>query len=107
MGAKTRYAVIESGGKQYRVNAGQRILVEKLSGKVGDEIALSRVLLIGGDSIVIGTPFIEGALVKAKIVAFKKEKKIRIFKKKIKTGYTKRQGHRQQKTELLVESIQA
>ena len=107
MNDEKKYAVIESGGKQYRVCAGQTILVEKLDGQVGDAVSLDKVLLVGGGPVVIGAPYVEGASVNAKITALKKERKIRIFKKKIKTGYTKRQGHRQQKTALLVESINA
>ena len=105
MNEENKYAVIESGGKQYRVSQGQRILVEKLDGQVGDEIQIAKVLLVGGESIQIGAPYLEGTSVKAKILGLRKDKKKKKKKKKIKTGYTKRQGHRQQKTELLVESI--
>jgi large subunit ribosomal protein L21 len=105
MTEQNKYAIIETGGKQYRVSPGQRILVEKLAGTVGDAVSISTVLLIGGDGTAIGSPYVDGAAVQARIVGLKKDKKVRTFKKRIKTGYAKTQGHRQQKTELLIESI--
>jgi len=82
MNEENKYAVIESGGKQYRVCQGQKILVEKLDGQVGDEIEIAKVLLVGGESVQIGAPYIEGASVKAKILGLHKDKKIRILKRR-------------------------
>ena len=107
MTEQDKYAIIETGGKQYRVSAGQKILVEKLPGAVGEEVSISKVLLLSGEGGAIGSPYIEGAAVTARIVGLKKDKKIRLYKKRIKTGYAKTQGHRQQKTELLIEGIRA
>ena len=107
MSEDKQYAVVRTGGKQYRISAGQRIRVEKLSGELGDEITLEEVLAIGGNGsdIILGSPIISGAKVKAKIVAVDKDPKVTIFKKKRRKGYTKTQGHRQQKVELLIEGI--
>lgn len=110
------YAVIRAGGKQYRVSTGQKIKLNKVSANPGDEIKIEEVLLVssapeGSDAagadrkLLIGAPLVSGASVTLKVLAHDKEKKVRIFKKKRRTGYTKRQGHRQQVTELRVESI--
>lgn len=108
------YAVVRMRGRQYLVTAGEKLCVDKLAGNPGDEVLVSEVLLIssGGDDgeaaqrrMVIGNPLVSGAAVKMKILAQTKEPKIRIFKKKRRTGYTKRQGHRQAKTEVLVEDL--
>ncbi len=100
------YAVIETGGKQYRVATGDRILVEKITGTVGEEVTLNRVLLIKTESnCQIGTPAILGASVKAKIISQERGRKTLIFKKRIRKGYTKKQGHRQSLTRLEIADI--
>ncbi|MBO8126177.1 MAG: 50S ribosomal protein L21 [Firmicutes bacterium] len=101
------YAVVETGGKQYKVSKGDVITVEKLPAEVNDSVTLDRVLLLGsGSDIKIGTPTVEGAKVVAKVLAHGKGKKIRIFKYKPKKNYRRRQGHRQPFTKLLIEAIE-
>jgi len=100
------YAVIETGGKQYRVTVGQAIEVEKLDGDVGDVVTLGRVLLIAGEgNTSIGTPVVEGAAVKATIDAQHKADKVIVFKMKAKKRYRRLKGHRQQLTRLTVTDI--
>ena len=102
------YAVVKTGGKQYKVRPGQMVRVEKLEGAVGDTIALSDVLLIGGgESVQIGRPQVEGASVQAQIVEQGRAKKIIVFKKKRRKGYHKKQGHRQYYTQLRINEIKA
>ena len=99
------YAVIKTGGKQYRVSEGQTLRVEKLPGAPGDKIAFDEVLMLGGDSFKIGTPLLAGASVKATIVAQDKAKKVIVFKFKRRKNYRRKQGHRQLFTELRVDGI--
>jgi len=100
------YAVIKTGGKQYKVSEGDVVNVEKLDGEVGASVELSDVLAVGeGESIKIGTPTVKGAVVKAEIVEQDRGKKLIIFKKKRRKGYTKKQGHRQLFTGLKIQSI--
>ena len=100
------YAVIRSGGKQYRVSQGGSIRVEKLEGEVGSSITLADVLMIGGDGDVkIGTPTVDGAQVTGTIVDQGRDKKIRVFKMKRRKGYRRTQGHRQDYTEIRVDAI--
>ena len=100
------YAVIKTGGKQYVVNEGDTLKVEKLDGDVGANITLDTVLAVGdGKDLKLGSPTVDGALVKAEIIAQAKAKKIIVFKKKRRKGYTKKQGHRQFFTELKVQEI--
>ena len=102
------YAIIKTGGKQYRVSKGQALRVEKLDGEVGDALDLEQVLLVGGDGDTrIGTPFLDGAKVGATIKAQGRAKKIIVFKKKRRKGYHKKQGHRQYYTELKITGISA
>lgn len=102
------YAIIKTGGKQYRVSEGQNLLVEKLDGEKGDNVRLGEVLLIGGEGETrIGKPLIEGAAVDATIVRHGRAKKIIVFKKKRRKGYHKKQGHRQAFTELRITGISA
>lgn len=98
-------AVIQSGSKQYNVAKGDRLLVDKLPGEPGAEITFDQVLLIHGESIKIGTPLVAGAKVAGKILAQKKAKKIIVFKYKRRKGYHKKQGHRQQHTEIEITDI--
>ncbi len=100
------YAVIETGGKQYRVNVGQTIEVEKLEGSVGDVVTLERVLLVAGEgNTTVGTPVVTGAAVKATIDAQHKADKVIVFKMKAKKRYRRLKGHRQQLTRLTVTDI--
>jgi large subunit ribosomal protein L21 len=99
------YAVIRTGGKQYRVTEGQTLRVEKLTGKAGDKITFSDVLLVGGDSPKIGQPFVKGASVAAEIAGEGKGKKIVVFKFKRRKNYRRKTGHRQPFTELKITGI--
>ncbi len=100
------YAVIRSGGKQYRVNQGGSLRVEKLPGEVGSSVTLDEVLMIGGDGDVkIGTPKVDGAQITGTIVAQGRGQKIRVFKMKRRKGYRRSQGHRQDFTEIRVDEI--
>ena len=102
------YAVIKTGGKQYRVAAGEKIKVEQIAADVGQEIVFSEVLAVGnGADIKVGTPLVSGATVKVTVVAHGKHDKVGIFKMRRRKHYQKRQGHRQQFTELLVGAISA
>ena len=101
------YAVVATGGKQYRVSPGDRIEVEKLAGEVGQTIALDHVMMIGGEgqAVAIGTPRLDEAWVEAQIVAQKRGKKIIVFKHKRRKGYRRKQGHRQSLTALKITGI--
>lgn len=102
------YAVIKTGGKQYRVAAGEKLKVEQIPADVGSEITLDQVLMVGeGESVKIGTPLVSGASVKATVVSHGRHDKIRIFKMRRRKHYQKRQGHRQNYTELRIEAISA
>jgi len=102
------YAVIETGGKQLRVEVGQIIYVEKLEVEEGDVVDFDKVLVYANRTTKVGTPYIKGASVKAKVEKQGKAKKIVIFKYKPKKGATHRkQGHRQPYTKLVIESIEA
>lgn len=100
------YAVIRTGGRQYRVAAGDKLKVEKLAAAVGAEVILVEVLAIGhGEALKCGTPVLSGAAVKAKVVAHGLHDKVRIFKLRRRKHYKKSQGHRQQYTELQITGI--
>lgn len=100
-------AYIESGGKQYRVSKGDALDVEKLDADVGERVELGRVLAIVLDNgdLVLGSPTVEGAAVKARVVRHFKGKKILVFKYKSKVNYRKRRGHRQSLTRVIVEDV--
>lgn len=102
------YAVVETGGKQLRVEEGQTIFVEKLDAEEGSEVVLDKVVAYSDKSMKIGTPYVEGAKVTCKVEKQGKEKKVVIFKYKAKKGSTHRkQGHRQPYTKLTVTKIEA
>jgi large subunit ribosomal protein L21 len=102
------YAVIKTGGKQYRVSAGEKIKVEQIPADVGTEISLDQVLMVGeGESVKVGTPLVTGASVTAKVVAHGRHAKIKIFKMRRRKHYQKHQGHRQNYTELEISGISA
>jgi len=89
------YAVIKTGGKQYKVAEGDRLLIEKLDGEAGDVVALDQVLMIGGDNPLVGSPLVEGAQVMAELLEIRKAKKIKVFKKRRRQNYRRTKGHRQ------------
>ena len=100
------YAVVETGGKQYRVKAGDLIRVEKLELEVGASFDLDRVLLIGeGDGVSYGTPYVVGSKVSAMVKAQGRAEKVNVVKFKRRKGYHRRQGHRQSYTELQITTI--
>lgn len=99
------YAVIKTGGKQYRVAQGDTLRVEKLVGNVGDTVTLSEVLLLGGDSLKIGQPIVAGAKVEAKITAQGRGEKIIVFKFRRRKNYRRKTGHRQPVTTLQITGI--
>lgn len=100
------YAIIETGGKQYKVSEGDVVQVERLEASVGETIEIDRVLLIGGnENITTGKPYIESAKVKAQVVSMDRDKKIVVLKKKRRKGYRKKQGHRQERTGLKIVQI--
>lgn len=103
------YAIIITGGKQYRVEKGMNVVVEKLeNAEKGQEVVLDQVLMVAdGDKATIGRPTVEGASVKATVVAQKRLPKILVFKKRPKKGYKKMQGHRQYVTEIEITDIKA
>lgn len=102
------YAVLLSGGKQYKVSEGDTIFVEKLEAEVGSNVELDKVLVVSKDgNLVVGKPVVEGAKVVAKVLAQDKAKKIIVFKYKPKKDYRKKQGHRQPYTKLQIEKIEA
>jgi large subunit ribosomal protein L21 len=102
------YAVIKTGGKQYKVAAGEKIKVEQIAADVGQEIVIDQVLAVGsGADLKVGTPLVAGASVKATIVAHGKHDKVRIFKMRRRKHYKKSQGHRQTFTELEIGAISA
>ncbi|MFC1830584.1 50S ribosomal protein L21 [Thermodesulfobacteriota bacterium] len=100
------YAIIKTGGKQYQVSAGDRLMVEKLEGNIGDSIELSEVLLVAdGDAVTVGKPVVEGAKVVATITDQGKHRKIKVFKKKRRKGYRLMKGHRQPYTALKIADV--
>lgn len=100
------YAVVKTGGKQYRVAAGEKIKVEQLPADVGAEIALDQVLLVAdGADVKLGNPLVSGAMVKAKVVSHGRGEKVHIFKMRRRKHYRKSQGHRQNYTEIEILGI--
>ncbi len=102
------YAVIKTGGKQYRVVAGEKLKVEQIPADVGTEITLDQVLMVGeGESVRIGSPLVSGASVKVTVLSQGRHDKVKIFKMRRRKHYQKHQGHRQNYTELRVDAINA
>ena len=102
------YAVIKTGGKQYKVAAGEKIKVEQIAADVGQEITIDEVLAVGnGADLKIGTPLVAGAIVKATVVSHGRHDKVRIFKMRRRKHYQKHGGHRQNFTELEIGAISA
>jgi len=101
------YAIVETGGKQYRVQEGQMLLVEKLDQAIGETVSFDRVLMVNDGAVKVGAPYVEGAVVVGQVVEQGKAKKIMIFKYKAKKNERKKQGHRQPFTRVRIEKIQA
>ena len=101
------YAIIETGGKQIKVEAGQEIYVEKLGVDADEIVTFDKVLFVGGETVKVGAPTVAGATVTAKVVKEGRAKKITVFKMKAKKNYRRKQGHRQPYTKLVVEAINA
>ena len=100
------YAIVQTGGKQYKVEPGDQLKVEKLKGEPGDRVDLDKILAIGAsESIDLGKPFVKDAVVKATIMRTARDRKIIVFKKKRRKAYDKRQGHRQWYTLLKIDQI--
>jgi large subunit ribosomal protein L21 len=102
------YAVIKTGGKQYRVSAGEKLKIERIAAEVGQEIVLDQVLLVAdGDALKMGAPLVAGARVKAKVLKHGRGDKVRIFKLNRRKHYRRSQGHRQNYTEIEILGIAA
>ncbi len=99
------YAVIETGGKQYRVEEGDTIFVEKLDVEEGDKVDFEKVLFVSKDEPIVGKPYVDGAKVEATVLEQGKAKKVIVFKYKAKKNYKKKQGHRQPYTKVKIEGI--
>ena len=99
------YAIIETGGKQYKVQSGDSIKIEKLDCKVGDKVTFDKVLAIGDNELTVGNPTISGKTVTGTCTKQDKYKKIIVYKYKRKSGYHKKNGHRQYYTEVKIDSI--
>ncbi len=100
------YAVIKTGGKQYRVQAGDLLVVEKLEGEPGANVAFGDVLMLGdGETVTLGAPIVEGATVNATLIETRKGLKVKIFKKRRRQGYRRTRGHRQHESVLRVTSV--
>jgi large subunit ribosomal protein L21 len=101
------YAIIETGGKQIKVAAGEAVYIEKLNAEAGETVTFDKVLFVGGENVKVGAPFVEGATVTAKVEKQGRQKKITVFKYKAKKNNRKKQGHRQPYTKVVVEAINA
>ena len=102
------YAIVKTGGKQYKVAQGDVLFVEKLEANEGNVVTLDQVLAVAGENgLTVGAPVVEGATVTAKVVAQGKAKKVIVYKYKAKKDYRRKQGHRQPDTKLVIESINA
>jgi len=102
------YAIIETGGKQYKVAAGDIVRVEKLTAEAGSSYSFDKVLMVAeGENVTVGAPYVAGAAVKASVIGDGKEKKVIVYKFKSKKGFHKKKGHRQPYTSLKIEAINA
>ena len=101
------FAIIETGGKQVKVEEGQTIFIEKLDAEEGDTVTFDRVLLVGGDNVKVGAPVVEGATVSGKVEKQGRSKKIDVIKFKRRKNYLRKQGHRQPFTKVTIEKIDA
>ncbi|RBW71602.1 50S ribosomal protein L21 [Bacillus taeanensis] len=101
------YAIIETGGKQIKVQEGQEIFIEKLDVEAGETVTFDKVLMVGGESVKVGSPVVEGATVTAKVEKNGRGKKVIVYKMKAKKNYHRKQGHRQPYTKVVIEKINA
>ena len=101
------YAIIAAGGKQFRVQEGNKLVVDRMDVEAGQEVTFDRVIMIGGESTKIGAPLVEGASVVAKVIEHFRGEKIRVFKKRRRKGSMRTQGHRQDYTALTVTAVNA
>ena len=100
------YAVIKSGGKQYKVAAGEKLKIEQIPTQVGEKISLDQVLMVSqGDKVSVGSPLVNGAAVSATVLEHGRADKVKIFKMRRRKHYQKRQGHRQNFTEVMIDEI--
>jgi large subunit ribosomal protein L21 len=100
------YAVIKSGGKQYKVAAGEKLKIEQIPTQVGEKISLDQVLMVSqGDKVSVGSPLVDGAVVSATVLGHGRADKVKIFKMRRRKHYQKRQGHRQNFTEVMIDEI--
>lgn len=99
------YAIIEAGGKQYRVEEGQELYIEKVNAEAGDTVTFDRVLMVGGNDVKVGSPLVEGATVTAKVEKQGRAKKVVVYKFKPKKNYRRKQGHRQPYTKVVIDKI--
>ncbi|MDR0847281.1 MAG: 50S ribosomal protein L21 [Lactobacillales bacterium] len=101
------YAIIKTGGKQVKVEAGQAIYIEKLDAEAGDTVTFDQIVLVGGETTKVGTPLVKGATVTGKVEKHGKQRKVVTFKYKPKKGSHRKQGHRQPYTKVVIEAINA
>ncbi|AMM94056.1 MULTISPECIES: 50S ribosomal protein L21 [Bacillales] len=101
------YAIIETGGKQIKVAAGEAVYIEKLNAEAGETVTFDKVLFVGGEDVKVGAPLVEGATVTGTVEKQGKQKKITVFKYKAKKNNRKKQGHRQPYTKVVIEAINA
>ncbi|MTT32417.1 50S ribosomal protein L21 [Terrilactibacillus sp. BCM23-1] len=101
------YAIIETGGKQFKVEEGQVLYIEKLQAEAGETVTFDKVLFVGGEDVKVGAPTVEGATVTAKVDAHGRNKKVVVFKFKKRKNYRKKQGHRQPFTKVTIDKINA
>lgn len=101
------YAIIETGGKQVKVEEGQQIFIEKLGAEAGETVTFDRVLMVGGNDVKVGSPLVDGASVTAKVDKNGRGKKITVFKFKKRKNYRRKQGHRQAYTKVVIDKINA
>jgi len=101
------YAIIETGGKQVKVAAGDVVYVEKLDVEAGETVTFDKVLFVGGEDVKVGAPLVEGATVTGKVEKQGRQKKIIVFKYKAKKNNRKKQGHRQPYTKVIIDAINA
>lgn len=101
------YAIIETGGKQLKVAAGEAVYIEKVNAEAGETVTFDKVLFVGGENVKVGAPFVEGASVTAKVEKQGRQKKITVFKYKSKKNNRRKQGHRQPYTKVVIEAINA
>jgi large subunit ribosomal protein L21 len=100
------YAVIKSGGKQYKVAAGEKLKIEQIPTQVGEKISLDQVLMVAqGEKVSVGSPLVGGAVVSATVLGHGRADKVKIFKMRRRKHYQKRQGHRQNFTEVMIDEI--